>query len=356
MQPFEPPLQYPNLDPPGGELGPSPVDFVVDEIPAYSPTGEGQHVYAQIRKTNYTTPAMVDLVARAAGVDARDIGYAGMKDRWAVTTQWVSLPQSARPTEEWSLPSGIEVVARSRHANKLRTGHLLGNRFDLGLIGTDRTRLSTLFDRLRLDGLANFYGPQRFGRQQGNLDEALAWLSEGADRRHRNARFYAKFLPSAVQSEVFNRYAAARIALGLDRAIAGEWVRLANAGAGFVVDDVAEATDRLLRRDIVLTGPLPGGRLRPLHSEAAELLAAQLATIGLQGPALERLADLAPGARRDLFAEFGYPSIRVNDDGTIRATFTLPPGSYASQVAREITRLPWIAPFRRRPVVEDDAE
>ena len=127
--PFDPPFCTSALPAVGGAIGPEPEHFRVDEIPAYAASGEGEHCYVRIEKRLLTTPEAVKLIAEVAGVDARDIGYAGLKDKHAVTTQWLSLPKKSVPAEQWKLPDRLRVLESSFHANKLRTGHLTGNRF-----------------------------------------------------------------------------------------------------------------------------------------------------------------------------------------------------------------------------------
>ena len=159
--PHEPPLMFADAAPIDAQIGASPEDFVVDEIPLYPHSGAGEHLYARIEKRGFTTPAMVRAVTRAAGVDERDVGYAGLKDKHAVTRQWLSLPSKARPPSEWKLPEGVSVVEHTRHSNKLRTGHLLGNRFRITLVTQDLTALEQampLAELLRAHGLFNYYG------------------------------------------------------------------------------------------------------------------------------------------------------------------------------------------------------
>src|SRR4051812_17279647 len=183
FSPHEPPRMAPELGTIDALIGPAPEDFVVDEIPLYPQSGAGEHVYARIEKRGFTTPAMVRAVTRAAGVDERDVGYAGLKDKHAVTRQWLSLPAKARPPSEWKLPEGITLIEHTRHSNKLRTGHLLGNRFRITLVTQDLAALEKalpMAELLRARGLFNYYGGQRFGRRGDGLRQALAWLADGA--------------------------------------------------------------------------------------------------------------------------------------------------------------------------------
>lgn len=320
-------------------IGPALDDFVVDEIPLYAHSGEGEHQYVRIEKRGLTTPAMVRAVTRAAGVDERDVGYAGLKDKHAVTSQWLSFPSKARPPSEWQLPEGVRVIEHTRHGNKLRTGHLMGNRFRITLVTQDSGALEKaepVAERLRTRGLFNYYGGQRFGRRGEGLGQALAWLREGA-KLHGLPRFLTKLYPSVIQAEVFNRYFSARRELGLDRLIAGEVVRLHNAGAMFAVEDVVKESPRLASGDIHLTGPIFGPKSRPTSADAAALELSLIETLGVDAEARDKLARLAPGTRRDLIAPIENLQLRWGGVGRLEVEFSLPAGSYATEVIRQLT-------------------
>ena len=340
IEPHVPALMHAELPSVEATIGPAPEDFVVDEVPLYPQSGAGEHLYVRIQKRGYTTPAMLRAVTRAAGVDERDVGYAGLKDKHAVTRQWLSLPSKARPPGEWQLPEGISVVEHTRHSNKLRTGHLLGNRFRITLVTSDAGALekaTPIAELLRTRGLYNYFGGQRFGRGGDGLRQALVWLREGA-KLHGMPRFLSKLYPSVIQAEVFNRYFSARRALGLDRLIAGEVVRLDNAGAMFSVEDVERESPRLTSGDIHLTGPIFGPKARPTSAEAASLELSIIEELGLSADAREKLARLAPGTRRDLIAPITDLRLEWAGVGRLLVEFSLPSGSYATEVIRQFTR------------------
>jgi tRNA pseudouridine13 synthase len=339
MTPHEPQVMLAESSPIDAQIGPLPEDFVVDEIPLYPLSGAGEHVYVRIEKRGYTTPAMVRAVTRAAGVDERDVGYAGLKDKHAVTRQWLSLPSKARPPSEWQLPEGLAVVEHTRHSNKLRTGHLLGNRFRITLVTEDLAALekaAPVAESLRARGLFNYYGGQRFGRRGDGLRQALVWLREGA-KLHGVPRFLSKLYPSVIQAEVFNRYFSARRAIGLERLLLGEVVRLNNAGAMFSVEDTEREAPRLASGDIHLTGPIFGPKARPTSADAAALERSQLQELGLDQEACEKLARVAPGTRRDLLAKVTELELRWAGVGRLELEFSLPSGSYATEVIRQFT-------------------
>jgi tRNA pseudouridine13 synthase len=349
VTPHHPPVACPELPPSGGRVGPEPEDFRVDEVPAYEASGKGEHQYLLVKKRLLTTPDMVRRVARAASVNERDVGYAGLKDKHAVTTQWVSVCSKVVLAAGQDLGPGIEIVHATRHDNKLRTGHLHGNRFTLTLLGVapnGAAYAEAIVDRLKAEGLPNYFGAQRFGHGGRNVAEALGWLARGGRGR---GRFEQKLFPSVIQSELFNRYLTARLALGREQLISGEVVRLEGTGSMFRVEDVAKEQPRLAARDLHLTGPMVGPKMRPAAERALELELGLLRELGLDEPALGTLGRLAPGARRDLFAPLADLSLEPVSDRAepgLRLSFTLPAGGYATEVLRQLTHEPFLAPPR----------
>jgi tRNA pseudouridine13 synthase len=336
---FLPPLAFGDLTALGGRIGPEPEDFVVDEIPLYAASGEGAHLYVRIEKRLWTTARLVKVLSDVSSVRDRDIGYAGLKDKNAVTTQWFSFPELSIETGKgWSFPEGVRALEFTRHNNKIRTGHLFGNRFVIRLVDVERTEpevLATLLDAIRRQGLPNYYGRQRFGQRGDSLQQALDWVKGKTRVRD---RFLLKLLPSVIQAEHFNRYLHARIALGLDKLLPGEVVRLNGSGKMFVVTDAPTEQPRLAARDIHLTGPLSGPKMKAPESEALALEEQTLATLGLNAEDLARLGDHAPGARRDLVLYAEPMNATFSEPRTVTLEFSLPAGAYATQVIAEFTQ------------------
>ncbi|HVJ14668.1 MAG TPA: tRNA pseudouridine(13) synthase TruD [Polyangiaceae bacterium] len=335
-------LPYATADLPGvgGQIGPEPEDFRVDEIPAYLPSGSGDHVYVRVRKRGLTTQSAVALLARAAVVKERDIGHAGMKDKHAVTTQWFSLPRTPLAPEKWSLPVGLELLEASRHVNKLRTGHLIGNRFTIALTGVDNAglvRAQAILERLAQNGLYNYFGQQRFGMHGDNMTRALAWL-RGEERvaRHQ-ARFLSKLYPSVIQAEVFNRYVVLRIQHGLQQLLPGEVVRLEGTGSMFIVEDPEREGSRFAARDLHLTGPITGPKMLRAQRSAREIEERALREAGLEPADLDALGRHVPGSRRDLLVFPKNVDVAWVGD-RLAFSFELPAGSYATVLVREVTR------------------
>src|SRR3954470_4165574 len=205
---------------PRGRIKTTPEDFVVEEIPAYEPSGEGTHLFLKFEKRGLTTDAAVRAITKALAIEMRDVGIAGMKDKVAVTTQWVSIPAPPKqPDLEERAKAltidGIRVLDAKRHGNKLKTGHLRGNRFEIVVrdVPTDAIKdVLAAMDRFGKDGVPNAFGTQRFGKEGDNAQRARAWLT-GKERAPGDARL-RRFHFSALQSAVFNAVLEARIADG----------------------------------------------------------------------------------------------------------------------------------------------
>lgn len=347
VTPLDPPLSCSDLPGTLGGIGPAPEDFVVDEVPLYPMSGEGEHLFVRIRKVRLTTREALRIVARAANVPDGEIGTAGLKDKHAVTTQWMSLPaRRAGDPKNWTLPPSVSVVETARHGNKLRTGHLAGNRFTIRLTGVEPdalARAEAILRRIDERGLPNFFGAQRFGRGGSSLDDALAWLSgeAGEGPRRRVPPFERKLFASVVQAEAFNRYVVRRLGRGLEGPLEGEVVRLSGTGSQFVVLDVPKEEPRWKARDILPTGPIVGPKMRAASGAPLAMEREALAELGLSEAALAALGRHGDGTRRDLLVWPEHLTVGPGEGGSIVVSMTLPAGSYATVLVRELTREPF---------------
>jgi tRNA pseudouridine13 synthase len=344
--PAELPFEHPDLPALGGQIGPEPEDFVVDEVPLYAAAGQGDHWYVRLGKRERTTADLKRAVAQAASVPEREIGHAGLKDKHAVTSQWLSVPvPRTTPPSEWQLPEPYRLLEVTRHANKLRIGHLEGNRFRIRLVGLPPSGLSAaaaLCQRVVEQGIGNYFGSQRFGLGQRNLETALTLLARR--RLGPRAGQRGKFLASVIQSEIFNRYLILRSELGRQRLLLGDVVRLQGSRAVFVVEDPEKEAPRLAAGDIHLTGPLVGPKMKASEGEPLELERAVLASLGLDEDGLRELGRSAPGTRRDLVLRPEALTWQPDgaEPGSLVVEFGLPAGAYASLVIRALTRQdPW---------------
>jgi tRNA pseudouridine13 synthase len=322
----------------------SPETFVVEEIPAYPPSGEGEHTYLWIEKRGLTTPEAERRLGQALRVSPRDIGHAGMKDRHATTRQYLSLlgttPEAALAAAGPGGIDGLVVLAASRHGNKLRMGHLKGNRFEVVLTEVAAGEAAAIAERLAelgSTGLPNWYGEQRFGAAGDNTERALAIVRGQLRERDWKKR---QFLLSALQSAVFNRTLELRQADGLLRVRPGDVLQKRESGGLFVCEDPSVDQPRVDAGELVPTGPLPGNREKePPEGTAARALEDEaLAAVGVTRAELAPLGRDLPGARRPVVVavELGDPPTTDEGGGHLRLRFGLPSGSYATVVVRAL--------------------
>lgn len=323
----------------GGTLQATPEDFRVDEIPAYLPSGTGPHLYLLVEKRGRTTRDVVRALARRLEVPDRDVGAAGLKDRHAVTTQWLSFPVAASPDPAGLAEEGLRVLEVSRHVNKLRTGHLRGNRFSIVARGGDAAAARACAAALGARGLPNFFGAQRFGVDGRNAAVGRALLqgklAEPEVRLASRDRFLRRLSISAWQSSLFNRWLAERIADGLfARALAGDVMKKLDSGGIFTCEDPAADQPRVERFEISPAGPMFGRSLRPAAGEAAAREERVLAADGLTDADLSRGGGECEGTRRA--ARLPVEVLVEEVEGGYRAIFELPRGSYATVVMGEL--------------------
>jgi tRNA pseudouridine13 synthase len=329
----------------GGTLRTTDDDFVVDEELPYAPSGAGDHVFVRIEKRGTTSLDAARALARALGIRDRDIGIAGMKDRRAVTRQWLSLPPPIGPEQALAVElPGVRVLEAHRHAHKLRTGHVRANRFALRVRGVDAgaaERARQILAALSVPpGAPNWYGEQRFGRDGDNAARGRA-LVTGARPPGRDRRL-DRLMVSALQSQLFNDWLTARIGDVLYRAVLAGDVLHKRGGGMFVCDDPATDQARLAAGELVVTGPMFGDRMRwpPDGSAAAEREAAILAHHQLERGAFATVRAIAEGTRRDAAIAIRDVAISGGDGSTIEVAFTLPGGAYATTVMREVMKDP----------------
>jgi tRNA pseudouridine13 synthase len=291
-------------------------DFIVTELPLQRPSGEGEHIWLDIEKNGANTAFVAQQLAAAAGVHDRDVGYAGLKDRYAITRQWFSiyLPKGQSPDLTALQHPEFKVLSQTRHVKKLRPGDLQGNRFRIVLrdVSGDRDAIEALLKAVASQGVPNYFGAQRFGHNGGNVEQGRAMLAR--EIRVRNPKTKGIYL-SALRSFVFNEVLAQRIQQGL-------W---GQALPGDVLDEAGRPT-----------GPL-WGRGRLTSSSQALVLESAVA---------ERHATLCHGMehagldqeRRALVASpvdmtWAWP----HADQLVLA-FSLPAGVYATSVLSEVLR------------------
>lgn len=392
-------LPYLTADLPGigGQIKMIPADFYVEEIPRYEACGEGQHVYATLEKEGLTTLKAINMVAGAVGVSRRSIGYAGLKDAHAKTRQTISIDNvSPEIVSQLNLP-GISIIDVKRHKNKLKLGHLSGNKFVIRIRQVKEDvipQVETVLSRLKTHGVPNYFGQQRFGvrnnshilgmaliqdnireflaeflgkphineNQQaqqartafdaGNLEEALekwpsilreeqivlAKLVKTGDPtvalRALDRRLKRLFV-SACQSNLFNQLLAQRLE-SLNRIEQGDVAFIHRNGACFVVESTEKEQPRVDSFEISPAGPLFGEKCLPAQGVPGDQETLLLQTTRISVSDFSVPGVSLGGSRRP----YRIPLVDVDikwDQGIV-LSFNLPPGAYATMVLREIMK------------------
>jgi tRNA pseudouridine13 synthase len=387
----------------GGRIKAQPEDFAVEELSLYDPCGHGEHTYVRIEKRGLSTFEAVRAVAQELHIPARGIGFAGIKDAQAVARQTLSLMHVEPEEVEKLFIPGLEILWVTRHSNKLRTGHLRGNRFTIRVCDVGESALPQarkILDLLAQRGVPNHYGPQRFGQRANShllgrallFGDAATFLTEllgtapppGHSReeedpiREARMRFDAgdwdgalrvwppamvderrvlgtlletgdkaravrsvprrmrRFLLSAYQSYLFNRIMAARLA-EIHRVREGDLAWKHDSGAVFLVVDADAEQPRAQQLEISPSGPMFGYRMPMAQGEPGRLERETLDGEGLSLGDFRRPGGLrAEGTRRPLRVPLGEVELWYGEGVMLR--FELPPGSYATNVLREIMK------------------
>jgi len=384
----------------GGLLKESPEDFTVEEIPAYLPCGSGEHLYLTVEKRGITTLEAIRRIAGALKVAERDIGYAGMKDAVGVTRQTISLQKVTVDAAQALRLDNITVLSAIRHSNKLKLGHLKGNRFHITIRGVADTAADTaaaVLSVLRRRGVPNYFGPQRYGAQgnshligaamlrrdwqgavdcligdpaavqddawraaisayrQGDLLESLrlmprhcrserdllqrlvarpnAWEQAFSTVHPRLKKLYL----SACQSSLFDMVVAERLT-EIDQVRTGDLAWKHVNGACFLVEDREAEAPRASAFEISASGPMFGSRMTLPAGAVLEMEQMVLAKAGFTAESFDLGGGLRmEGERRPVRVPLGDASFQVVGD-RLQLEFSLPKGSYATSVVREITK------------------
>lgn len=358
-------LLYLTADQPGigGRLKRRPEDFLVEEVPLFEPTGEGEHLYLWVEKRRRLTTDITRLLAQHFGVPQRDVGFAGLKDKHAITRQAVTIRLADIDKVAEFQDDHIRILWAERHSKKLKRGNLRGNRFNIRIRDVDPAsvvRARTILDRLVIAGCPNYLGEQRFGYRQNNhilgrhlllkqwqqfLDallggpqiddseqvrearqaytegdyeralslwpkvhrferQAIGPLSRGAppyDAVHGIDHMQLTLLVSAFQSHVFNRVLNRRLRDGLfDRLVEGDVAMKRENRAMFDVLDPQAEQPRMDAGDIAPSGPMWGESMKPARGQVAEWEQQALHSTGLSEADLAEGPYAPDGSRRPL--------------------------------------------------------
>jgi len=329
----------------GGKIRELPEYFVVDEVLLYEPCGTGEHLFVKITKKNITTRELQESLAKLFCLKPKDIGCAGMKDKYAVTTQtfsirlgkltWEEIPEVIRIIEE-RLP--VKVRDAKLHRNKLRIGHLLGNKFRIvvtGIKGGALERAKKIIGVIERKGLPNFYGPQRFGIKGENIERGFEIIK---GKRKVRSKWLRRLFISSYQSYLCNLYLAERVSSGLfEKILNGDIAKKYETGGMFIVENQKEEQRRYDAGEISFTAPIYGAKMWQPMDKALEL---ENEVLEKSEVTMEELVNAgARGTRR--IGRIFPKNLRLHEARQgIEFSFFLPKGAFATTLLREIMKVP----------------
>jgi tRNA pseudouridine13 synthase len=338
-----PPILTADLPGIRGTFRRTPEDFIVEELPAYPLSGRGEHLFFVLEKRGWNTEDAVRELARQLGAPRGEIGVAGRKDKIALTRQWISVPARFGDALARFEHESIRLGEPTAHGNKLRRGHLAGNQFTLRIRLAQEAgaleRAHAKLERLQT-GLLNYFGEQRFGHEGRNVERGLQLLASGRRKKR------GDLLVSAGQSALFNLYAALRHEAGRSKVVlTGDILKKTDTGGLFSCEDRATDQARFDRGELTVTGPMFGSKMMapPPESPSHAMERDVLARIGLRPDALVALGRAVPGTRRPLWVRPQNADVSLEpraseeaDDSSLCLRFSLPAGSYATVLLREL--------------------
>lgn len=331
----------------GGVIKNKPEHFIVEEIPLYLPSGTGTHLFLNITKKSLASTDLQKKIAALFRIKTLDIGMAGLKDKDSVSTQMISVPIGNTDAE--SINSAIEKIRLSLpiqvnwarlHANKLKPGHLLGNKFtiiisDIGIdTKTALSRAENIISEIKREGIPNYYGSQRFGIEEKNIEKGHNLIK---GKIQVNDRWLRKFLISSYQSYLCNLYLAERLNSGLfSKIIRGDIAKKYSTGGLFEVKDTETDQKRYISKEISFTAPMYGIKMWDASHESKELEDRVLKStdITLNDFRIMKIT----GTRRLGRLLVDDIEAKKCQEG-ILLKFSLPKGAFATNVLREIMKV-----------------
>ncbi len=318
-----------------GRIKVQPEHFVVKESLGFDFAGTGEHFMVKIRKTGENTKYVVNELAKACGVKSRDVSWAGLKDRHAVTEQWLSVHLPGKPdpdlTQFVAEHPGVEVLETARHDKKLRPGDLVGNWFQLRLSELDKPDdVVVRLEQVKSQGVPNYFGEQRFGHNGNNVVKARAWGNDEFRVRDKSKR---SFYLSAARSWLFNLVLSARIEQGkVHTVLAGDWLQAEaeHCIAEFIIPELQSKVDN---GELAITAPMMGDNALPTTADAE----AMEMSIAEQEPLLLKLIrdNRMRHERRPLLLKPQQMEWQQKGNDVI-VSFALPAGCFATAVVREL--------------------
>ncbi|CAK6607458.1 tRNA pseudouridine(13) synthase TruD [Providencia stuartii] len=320
-----------------GKLKSQPEDFIVKEDLGFELDGEGEHVMVRIEKTGCNTLFVAEQLAKFAKISARSVSYAGLKDRNAVTEQWFCLQMPGKETPDFSLwqLDGCRVIATTRQKRKLRIGTLKGNQFELTIRDISVPEdVEARLQKVAEQGIPNYFGEQRFGRDGQNLTQALRWANQEITVRERNKR---SFYLSAARSAMFNHVASERIEnQTINQVLLGDALQLTGRGSWFVAtaEELPTLQARVASGELSITAPLPGDGELGTQEDALVFETNSLESYHSLMTLMKN--ERVSSTRRAMIVKPQNFQWQWIDQTTLKLNFFLNSGSFATSVVREI--------------------
>ncbi len=335
-------------------------DFVVEEVPLYEFSGSGEHLILKIRKKDMTTWKLVQKISEITGSKTKDIGYAGLKDKDGITTQYISIYKKYEDKIDLIEDNDIKIISTTYHNNKIRIGHLKGNKFyikfkKVSLI--DAQKIENAIKIIAKNGLPNYFGYQRFGTEGNNYQIGKELLFGKTHIKNRKKR---DFFISAYQSHIFNLWLSKRVEISkmcesfnakelesvliynatlikelkkqpnFFKILPGDILHHYPHGKAFECIELDNEVERFNKKDITVTGILPGNKTKRATGEAGIIEKEFLSEC-------EEVISKMNGSRRFawIFPEIlGYKYKK--EEAWYELSFFLPKGSYATVLVEEI--------------------
>ncbi|WP_337189682.1 tRNA pseudouridine(13) synthase TruD [Gilliamella sp. Pas-s25] len=312
-------------------------DFMVTEDLGFELTGDGEHVLAFLQKRDCNTIFVAEQLAKYVGISAKLVSYAGLKDRQAITTQWFSLHMPGQQTPDFSAfdVAGCQILKVTRHNKKLKIGALKGNYFKIRLRNLNaQSEIESKLALIKQHGVPNYFGEQRFGRDENNITQAIKWACGEISVKDRKKR---SFYLSAARSAIFNDIVSQRIAQNLHQLVLdGDILQLAQRGSWFVAqeDELDLLQQRLRNGEINITAPMVGDSPLGTRFKAFDFEQKCLES----WPQFNNLfkKERVETARRSILLRADQLNWQWLDDSTLEIDFYLPSGCYATSVIREL--------------------
>ena len=326
-------------------------DFTVEEIPLYEFTGEGEHLVLHVRKKDMTTWEMLDTISNHVGIRRRDMGYAGLKDKHAMTLQYISIMAIHEEKLKAFTHDKIKILSTVRHNNKIRVGHLKGNRFNIRLkkvLGVQKDKLDSVLKWIKKNGVPNYFGNQRFGTDGNNWEDGKRLIEGTLKMRDRKTK---EFLMGSYQSYLFNNWLSKRMELNLllEKFTEAETEQVMSLPSGSLKGTKAQTNFfKIVEGDVMMHYPY--GRLFnvvDLKEESKRFEDKDIAPAGLLAGKKAKLSQSTAGLIEAPFAEemslngtrrYAWVQVTeitknyVEEKAHYELSFILPKGCYATNV------------------------